>query len=92
MRKSLYINGEEVNIRVSAELVTIIKSQYVKNMKRYSSLSMNIQIPFSLKKNNKRIITIIIYLGKHENRPRVYPYPFSSIINSGHHYAQTSNK
>ena len=36
MRKSLYINGEEVNIRASGELVTIIKSQYVKNMKRYS--------------------------------------------------------
>jgi hypothetical protein len=36
MRKSLFNNVEEVNIRASGESVTIIKSQYVKNMKRYS--------------------------------------------------------
>jgi hypothetical protein len=31
-----FTNGEIVNIRVSNELVTILKSHYVKNMKRYS--------------------------------------------------------
>lgn len=36
MKKSLYDSGDEVNIRVSGETVTIFKSQYVKNMKRYS--------------------------------------------------------
>lgn len=36
MKKSLYTSGEEVNIRESGESVTIFKSQYVKNMKRYS--------------------------------------------------------
>ena len=36
MRRSLFNTGEEVNIRASGESVTIIKSQYVKNMKRYS--------------------------------------------------------
>jgi hypothetical protein len=36
MKKSLFNAGEEVNIRASGESVTINKSQYVKNMKRYS--------------------------------------------------------
>ncbi|MCL6573178.1 MAG: hypothetical protein K6T88_16095 [Bacillus sp. (in: Bacteria)] len=36
MKKSLFASGDEVNIRTSGESVTIIKSQYVKNMKRYS--------------------------------------------------------
>lgn len=36
MKKSLFNNGDEVKIRVSGEVVTIFKSQYVKNMKRYS--------------------------------------------------------
>lgn len=36
MRKSLFANGEEVNIKETGESVTIGKSQYVKNMKRYS--------------------------------------------------------
>jgi hypothetical protein len=36
MKKSLFDSGEEVNIRTSGESVTIIKCQYVKNMKRYS--------------------------------------------------------
>ncbi|MDY0944341.1 hypothetical protein [Priestia megaterium] len=31
-----FTNGEIVNIRVSNELVTILKIHYVKNMKRYS--------------------------------------------------------
>ncbi|MEH7289172.1 hypothetical protein ACQKGA_29510 [Priestia megaterium] len=36
MSVKLFSNGEIVNIRVSNELVTILKSHYVKNMKRYS--------------------------------------------------------
>jgi hypothetical protein len=36
MGKCLYTIGEEVNIKSSKEPVTILKSQYVKNMKRYS--------------------------------------------------------
>lgn len=36
MKKSLFNTGDEVQIRVSGEVVTIFKSQYVKNMKRYS--------------------------------------------------------
>ena len=29
-------NGQSVNIKETGEVVTILKSQYVKNMKRYS--------------------------------------------------------
>ncbi|WML48032.1 hypothetical protein RCG23_22530 [Neobacillus sp. PS3-34] len=29
-------NGETVNIKLTGETVTIVKSQYVKNMKRFS--------------------------------------------------------
>ena len=36
MSVKIFSNGEIVNIRVSNELVTILKSHYVKNMKRYS--------------------------------------------------------
>jgi hypothetical protein len=36
MSENLFTNGEIVSIRVSNELVTILKSHYVKNMKRYS--------------------------------------------------------
>ena len=36
MSEKIFSNGEIVNIRVSNELVTILKSHYVKNMKRYS--------------------------------------------------------
>jgi hypothetical protein len=36
MRESLFTIGEEVKIKASGETVTIHKSQYVKNMKRYS--------------------------------------------------------
>lgn len=36
MSEKIFSNGEVVNIRVSNELVTILKSHYVKNMKRYS--------------------------------------------------------
>jgi hypothetical protein len=36
MKKSLFADGEEVKIKESGESVTIFKSQYVKNMKRYS--------------------------------------------------------
>ena len=36
MSVKLFSNGEIVNIRVSNELVIILKSHYVKNMKRYS--------------------------------------------------------
>ncbi|WP_187118914.1 hypothetical protein [Bacillus marasmi] len=36
MKKNLFSDGEEVLIRESGESVTIGKSQYVKNMKRYS--------------------------------------------------------
>jgi hypothetical protein len=36
MKKSLFTDGEEVKIKESGETVTIFKSQYVKNMKRYS--------------------------------------------------------
>ena len=32
----IFNNGKTVTIRVSNELVTILKSHYVKNMKRYS--------------------------------------------------------
>ena len=32
----IFSNGKTVAIRVSNELVTILKSHYVKNMKRYS--------------------------------------------------------
>ncbi|MES9760099.1 hypothetical protein ABWK29_26925 [Priestia megaterium] len=32
----IFTNGKTVNIRVSNELVTILKSHYVKNIKRYS--------------------------------------------------------
>jgi hypothetical protein len=31
-----YKDGQSVNIKETGELVTIVKSQYVKNMKRYS--------------------------------------------------------
>ncbi|MFJ7725815.1 hypothetical protein ACIQXV_06565 [Neobacillus sp. NPDC097160] len=31
-----YINGQTVNIKETGEVVTILKWQYVKNMKRYS--------------------------------------------------------
>ncbi|MFP5116312.1 hypothetical protein ACSU64_28810 [Bacillaceae bacterium C204] len=33
---NLYKNGQSVNIIETGEVVTILKSQYVKNMKRYS--------------------------------------------------------
>ncbi|MBT2639361.1 MULTISPECIES: hypothetical protein [Bacillaceae] len=33
---NLYKTGQMVNIKESGETVTIMKSQYVKNMKRYS--------------------------------------------------------
>lgn len=36
MSTEVFSVGEQVYIRQSNELVTIIKSQYVKNMKRYS--------------------------------------------------------
>lgn len=36
MKKSMFSIGEEVMIKASGEQVTIIKSQYVTNMKRYS--------------------------------------------------------
>ncbi|MCQ6280087.1 hypothetical protein [Bacillus sp. EB600] len=36
MKKSMFSVGEEVTIKSSGESVTIIKSQYVENMKRYS--------------------------------------------------------
>ncbi|NHM33821.1 hypothetical protein [Neobacillus terrae] len=36
MRNNLFTVGEEVNIKMSGEPVTIFKCQYVKNMKRYS--------------------------------------------------------
>ncbi len=36
VKKNLFSDGEEVLIRESGESVTIGKSQYVKNMKRYS--------------------------------------------------------
>ncbi len=36
MKKSLFTNGDKVKIKVSGESVTILKNQYVKNMKRYS--------------------------------------------------------
>ncbi|MDR7238221.1 hypothetical protein [Neobacillus drentensis] len=36
MKKSMFNDGDEVHIRSSGESVTIHKSQYVKNMKRYS--------------------------------------------------------
>lgn len=36
MGKCQFTIGEEVNIKTSGETVTVIKSQYVKNMKRYS--------------------------------------------------------
>jgi hypothetical protein len=31
-----YKDGQSVNIKETGEIVTIVKSQYVKNMKRYS--------------------------------------------------------
>jgi hypothetical protein len=31
-----YKDGQSVNIKETGEVVTIVKSQYVKNMKRYS--------------------------------------------------------
>jgi hypothetical protein len=33
---NLYKTGQSVNIKETGEVVTILKSQYVKNMKRYS--------------------------------------------------------
>jgi hypothetical protein len=36
MSISLFTNGEIVNIKASNEIVIILKSHYVKNMKRYS--------------------------------------------------------
>ncbi|MEJ9307076.1 hypothetical protein ABEW33_02045 [Priestia megaterium] len=36
MSQSVFTNGEVVAIRESNELVTVLKSHYVKNMKRYS--------------------------------------------------------
>ncbi|BFJ00953.1 hypothetical protein MMB68_09005 [Priestia sp. Y58] len=36
MSVSLFSNGEIVNIKASNERVIILKSHYVKNMKRYS--------------------------------------------------------
>ncbi|MED3810608.1 hypothetical protein [Priestia megaterium] len=36
MSISLFTNGEIVNIKASNERVIILKSHYVKNMKRYS--------------------------------------------------------
>ncbi len=36
MSQNIFTNGEIVIIRAPNELVTIIKSHYVKNMKRYS--------------------------------------------------------
>jgi hypothetical protein len=36
MSQNIITNGELLIIRVSNELVTILKSHYVKNMKRYS--------------------------------------------------------
>ncbi|MGM0846279.1 MAG: hypothetical protein ACQEUT_14985 [Bacillota bacterium] len=36
MGKCLFNVGDEVTLKSSKESVTIIKSQYVKNMKRYS--------------------------------------------------------
>ena len=36
MKKGLFTDGDEVTIKESGEVVTIFKSQYVKNMKRYS--------------------------------------------------------
>lgn len=36
MREKIFHDGEIVNIRGTNELVTILKSHYVENMKRYS--------------------------------------------------------
>ncbi|MDQ0254730.1 hypothetical protein J2S74_002109 [Evansella vedderi] len=36
MKKSLFTIGDKVKIKVSGELVTIMKSQYIDNMKRYA--------------------------------------------------------
>ncbi|MED3729661.1 hypothetical protein HPB58_18040 [Priestia filamentosa] len=36
MREKIFHDGEMVNIRGTNELVTILKSHYVENMKRYS--------------------------------------------------------
>ena len=36
MSISLFANGETVSIKASNEIVIIVKSHYVKNMKRYS--------------------------------------------------------
>ncbi len=36
MSQNIFTNGEVVAIRVSNEVVIILKSHYVKNMKRYS--------------------------------------------------------
>jgi hypothetical protein len=36
MKASLFSNGDEVIIKTTGESVTIIKCQYVDNMKRYS--------------------------------------------------------
>ncbi|MDE5413641.1 hypothetical protein [Alkalihalobacterium chitinilyticum] len=36
MKKNLFTSGEEVIIKATDETVTVSKSQYVKNMKRYS--------------------------------------------------------
>ncbi|WP_078593044.1 hypothetical protein [Evansella clarkii] len=36
MKKNLYTTGDQVQIRATGETVTIMKAQYVKNMKRYS--------------------------------------------------------
>lgn len=33
---NLYKNGDTVNIKQTGEMVTIVKSQYVQNMKRFS--------------------------------------------------------
>jgi hypothetical protein len=33
---NLYKNGQSIKIKETGEIVTILKSQYVKNMKRYS--------------------------------------------------------
>ena len=39
MSISLFANGETVSIKASNEIVIILKSHYVKNMKRYSYTS-----------------------------------------------------
>ncbi|MFA9558518.1 hypothetical protein ACERII_14520 [Evansella sp. AB-rgal1] len=36
MKKSQFSVGEEVNIKESGESVTILKCQYISNMKRYA--------------------------------------------------------